>query len=63
MIQQPHPDLTLNWQSLKAITPGSRQAADDQAMEAYWKALESGMSKDEAGEIFINTYQKFLHGK
>ncbi|HEX6427968.1 MAG TPA: hypothetical protein VF008_09795 [Niastella sp.] len=63
MIQQPHPDTLSDWESLKAIKRGSMQAADDKAIEAYLRAIEAGKSKDEAGEIFIKTYQKFLHGK
>jgi hypothetical protein len=64
MTQQPeHPNALTDWQDFKATKRGSMQAADDQAMEAYWRAMESGMNKDEAGTIFIKTYQKFLHGK
>ena len=55
-----HPDTTLDWQSLKAIKRGGKQAADDQAMDEYWLAIESGKSKDEAGEVFIRTYQKVI---
>lgn len=60
---EPHPDTSLDRESLKAITRGGMQAADDQAMEAYWLAIESGKTVDEAGEVFIKTYQKFVHGK
>ena len=57
---EPHPDLYLNHQAIKRITRGGNQAADDMAMEAYWLALEEGKTVDEAGEIFIKTYQKFV---
>lgn len=58
---QQHPDLLL--QQFKQITRGSRQYAEDIAMEAYWQALDEGKSVDEAGIIFIKEYQKCLHGK
>jgi hypothetical protein len=63
MIPEPHPDLQEAYHAAKQITRGGNHAADDKAMEAYWQALESGKSKDEAGEIFIKTYQKVVHGK
>jgi hypothetical protein len=63
MITEPHPDTHLNHHATRQITRGGNQAADDVAMEAFWKALDSGKSKDEAGEIFIKTYQKVVHGK
>lgn len=55
-----HPDTATDWQSLKAITRGGRQAADDQAMEAYWLALESGRTAEEAETIFSDTYYKIV---
>lgn len=55
-----HPDTALDWESLKAIHRGGMQSADDRAMEAYWKAIEEGKSVDEAGEVFVKTYQKFV---
>lgn len=58
-----HPDLTRDWQSLKAIHRGGMQSADDQAMDAYWRAIDEGKSKDEAGEVFIKEYQKVVYGK
>lgn len=39
------------------------QAIEDRAIAAYWQALEEGKSKDEAGAIFIKTYQKVNRGK
>ena len=60
MIPEPHPDLYSAQQSTKRITTGGTQAADDQAMEAYWQAIAAGESKDKAGEVFIKTYQKVL---
>lgn len=59
----PHPDTHLHQQQVKAITRGGTQAADDQAMEAYWMALKEGKSKEEANKVFSNTYIKVLHGK
>jgi hypothetical protein len=58
-----HPDLPQAHHAAKQITRGGTQAADDQAMEAMWLAIERGESREEAGEIFIKTYQKCLHGK
>lgn len=55
-----HPDLLTDQQATKAIARGGRQAADDQAMEAYWLALEEGKSVDEAGVAFIKAYQKMV---
>jgi hypothetical protein len=58
---QPHPDALLDHHATRQITRGGTQAADDKAMEAYWQAIEAGKSKDEAGEIFIKTYQKVVN--
>lgn len=58
-----HPDTATDYRALKAIHRGGTQAADDKAMEAYWQAIERGESKDEAGEIFIKTYQKVIKNK
>jgi hypothetical protein len=60
---EPHPDLPQAYHAAKQITRGGNQAADDVAMEAYWRAIEEGKSKDEAGEVFIITYQKFVYGR
>lgn len=58
-----HPDTLTNQIAVKQITRGGRQAADDQAMEAMFDALDSGKSKEEANEIFSNTYIQVLNGK
>lgn len=63
MLTEPHPDTAGDWESLKAIKRGGMQAADDKAMEAYYDAIVAGKTVDEAGEVFIKTYQKFVHGK
>lgn len=64
MNQTEHPDTLPNQTATKAITRGSRQAADDQAMNAMWEAIEEGKSREEAEEIFCNTYLKNIgHGK
>lgn len=63
MTTTPHPDTSLDWESLKAIKTGGTQAASTAAMEAYYDAIEEGKSKDEAGEIFIKEYQKSLYGQ
>lgn len=63
MTQQPHPDTLSDWESLKAIKTGGTQEADTAAMEAYYDAIVAGKTVDEAGEIFIKTYQKIVHGK
>lgn len=60
MTQEQHPDALSDFQALKSITRGSRQYADDMAMEAMWQALEREDSKDKAGEVFIKAYQKSL---
>lgn len=57
-----HPDTLTNNHAVKQITRGSRQSADDKAMEAMWQALDSGMGKEEAGKIFNDTYKKCLDG-
>lgn len=62
MITEPHPDEISDYRALKEVTTGGTQSADDQAMEAFYDALSEGKSKDEAGEIFIKTYQKFVYG-
>lgn len=61
MTPEPHPDLSHDYRALKAIHRGGTQAADSAAMEAYWRALESG-SKDEANKVFSDTYKKFIDG-
>jgi len=63
MLNLPHPDALTNQQAVKAITRGGRQAADDQAMEAMWQALDEGRSREEANKIFSQTYINVLHGK
>jgi hypothetical protein len=55
-----HPDFLTNQTAVKAITRGGRQAADDQAMEAMWQAIERGASKEEAETIFSNTYRNII---
>jgi hypothetical protein len=60
MLNLSHPDELKDWQDLKALKRGSRQAADDHAMDAMWEAIESGKSKEEANEIFSTTYMSFL---
>jgi len=57
---QPHPDEIKDFHDLKAIKRGSKQAADDAAMDAMWQAIEEGKSKAEAEKIFNQTYIKFL---
>lgn len=63
MNQTDHPDLYLQQSQVKQITRGSRQYADDKAMEAMWQALEEGMNNDAAGKIFNDVYKKCLDGK
>jgi hypothetical protein len=60
MTQEPHPDLLADHHATRQITRGGNQAADDVAMEAYWRAIERGESKEAAGEIMIKTYQKAI---
>lgn len=60
MNQPQHPDLLLHQQQARTITRGSRQAADTAAMNAYYDAIEAGKGKEEANEIFTNTYKQFL---
>lgn len=55
-----HPDLLLQQHAIKQIARGSRQFADDKAMEAYWSALEEGKSAEEAEAIFSETYYKIV---
>lgn len=62
-MNEPHPDLYMQQSQVKQITRGSRQAADDMAMEAMWQALESGMGKEEAGKVFNDTYKKCLNDR
>lgn len=57
----PHPDTLTDWQSFKEIQRGGRQTADTAAMEAMWQALNEGKGKEEAGKIFSQTYQLFIH--
>lgn len=56
-------DDLLNHRATKSITRGSRQSADTAAMEAYWRAIDEGKTVDEAGEVFVRTYQKMINGK
>lgn len=63
MIIEPHPDQLQAQAATKAITRGGTQAADSAAMEAYYDALSEGKTVDQAGEVFIKTYQKGLYGK
>lgn len=63
MLNLSHPDTLANEQAVRKITRGGMQAADDHAMEAMWKALNEGRSREEAERIFTDTYKKVLHGK
>lgn len=63
MLNLEHPDAITDWQAFKEIKRGGRQAADTAAMEAYWLALESGKSKEEAERIFSQTYKMVLNGE
>lgn len=63
MNQTEHPDTHLQQAQAKQITTGSRQYADDMAMDAMWRALDSGMDKEEAEKVFSDTYKKCLDGK
>jgi hypothetical protein len=58
-----HPDTHEAYRALKQITRGGNQAADDQAMEAYHRAIDEGRSKGEAETIFSETYLKIVHGR
>jgi hypothetical protein len=58
-----HPDLLLQQNQVKQVKTGGTQSADTAAMEAYWKALEEGKSKEQAAVIFFNTYLKVKDGK
>lgn len=55
-----HPDALTNHPAVKAITRGSRQSADDAAIEAYWQAIEQGKSAEGAEAIFSDTYYKIV---
>lgn len=63
MLPTPHPDELKDWQDLKALKRGSRQAADDMAMNAMWEAIECGKSKEEVEVIYSQTYLNVVHGK
>lgn len=58
-----HPDLYEAHRAAKAITRGGTQATDDVAMEAMWRALDSGKTKEEAEKVFFETYKKVKDGK
>jgi hypothetical protein len=45
---EPHPDTLTDYHALKAIRRGSRQAIEDKAIESYHKAIDEGMSREEA---------------
>lgn len=60
-MQPDHPDALQAQAATKQITTGGRQAADTAAMEAYYDAIEQGKTVDEAGEVFIRTYQKHIN--
>ena len=53
-----HPDHLLHQQQARAITRGSRQAADTAAMEAMFDALDSGVGREEANQIFFTDLYK-----
>lgn len=55
-----HPDLLQAQQQAKAITRGSRQAADTAAMNAMWDAIEAGKSREEYEKVFNETYKNHL---
>lgn len=62
MLNLPHPDTLTTQQAVKQITRGGRQAADDQAMEAMWQALERREGKEEAKKVFTDTYKQVIDG-
>lgn len=57
---EPHPDELLNKRQAYEMKRGSRQAAEDAAIEAYIKATDEGKSRKEAEQIHSETYIKFL---
>lgn len=59
MTQEPHPDTLTAYQQAKAITRGSMQAADDQAIKAYHRALDEGRSREEAEKQYFETFKRF----
>lgn len=58
-----HPDTLQAYHAAKQITRGGNQAADDQAIKVYHRALDEGRSKGEAEKVFSETYLKIVYGK
>jgi hypothetical protein len=58
-----HPDQLTDYHRLKQIRRGSRQAIEDSAIESYHKAIDEGMSREEAESEYFKQFNKNSHGK
>lgn len=60
-LPEPHPDALRDWKAFKDIQRGSRQAIDDEAIDAYIKTFEETGDKKKAEEANRIVYQKYYH--
>ena len=56
MLNLEHPDLLQDHIAKKQIRRGGKQAIEDQAIEAYHKALDEGRGKEEAEKEYFKHF-------
>lgn len=59
MTQEPHPDTIADWKKFKEIARGSKQAIEDEAIDAYlttWKATGDLKKAEEANRLVYSKY-------
>lgn len=54
---EPHPDRLNDIRIAREVNRGSYQALEDKALKAYHDALAAGKSKEEASQIYFETFQ------
>lgn len=62
MNQPDHPDILNNHSQIKSITRGGMQAIEDKAIEAMWRGLERGATREEVERIFFSLFKKTTYG-
>jgi hypothetical protein len=61
MYSADHPDTAQDYQRLKQIQRGGKQAIETTAMNAMWDAIEEGRSREEAEKIYFSFFNKKSH--
>lgn len=57
-----HPDFTTDWHAYKQRTRSAHQAIEDNAIDAYHKALDAGGSRAEAEKQYSLIFKEVYNG-